>query len=159
MAQVTYGKKRKEEANDDNDDADSDRATVEPSTTNRNGDDDDDDFTLLQQQEQQQQDPVYNEYQAWIRSVEKSLAGLSKKQASLQRELEKASSLEGMVQLLATYIYLFTSNKGITSVTVQDWSDDDENEQEAKQVQLTLDPTYDGSASAEANALFQQPKS
>jgi NFACT N-terminal and middle domains len=153
-----------EEEDEDDDDDDANNINSENNTGHQE---------QLQQEEgggAQKVQPLYHEYQAWMSSVKKALFGLDKKQKSLQRELEKASSLEAMVQraeLLTTYMYVFTN--GVTSATVQDWSrssssassDDDgdkEDDPQPIQVQLTLDPEYHGSASAEANALFQHAK-
>jgi predicted ribosome quality control (RQC) complex YloA/Tae2 family protein len=160
---MEYGTSGMWEEEEEGDDAKGDDAEDDESSNRA------DDFTQQQPQHDQkaedsQQSLLYNEYQAWTASVEKSLTWLSKKQGSLQKELEKAASLESMVQraeLLKTYMYLFTN--GVTSASFQDWSrrvdhESDDEEEDPKLVELTLDPDYDGSASAEANALFQQAK-
>jgi hypothetical protein len=95
-------------------------------------------------------DPLLNEYHRWKQAVNDSLKVQDKKEKSLRSEMQKASKIEETVshaQLLTSYLYLFTP--GVTTVTVQDW------EQDGKDVELSLDPSF-YSAADEADALFQQ---
>jgi len=78
---------------------------------------------------------------------------LQRKKISLENELKKAEKVEETVaraQLITSNLFLFNS-PGIKSATVQDWEND------GVEVELVLDPKYD-SASAEADALFQQAR-
>jgi hypothetical protein len=95
-------------------------------------------------------DPLLHEYDRWKQAVNDSLKVQEKKEKSLRSEMQKASKIEETVshaQLLTSYLYLFTP--GVTTVTVQDW------EQDGKDVELSLDPSF-YSAADEADALFQQ---
>eukprot|EP00541_Cyclophora_tenuis_P014886 CAMPEP_0116554564 /NCGR_PEP_ID=MMETSP0397-20121206/7663_1 /TAXON_ID=216820 /ORGANISM="Cyclophora tenuis, Strain ECT3854" /LENGTH=361 /DNA_ID=CAMNT_0004079741 /DNA_START=11 /DNA_END=1096 /DNA_ORIENTATION=- len=92
-------------------------------------------------------------HQAWSKAVDKSLKGLEKKTRSLQMELDKAQNVEKTVrraQLLVSNMYMF-NDPSTKSAVVQDW------ENGGADVELVLDPKYD-SASAEADALFQQAR-
>lgn len=87
------------------------------------------------------------------------ITALEKKRKSLLSELQKAEKLEGMVaraQLLTSNLYLFTP--GVTTAQVQDWENLDDSTGEPIQIELSLDPKYEGSASAEADALFSQAR-
>ena len=97
-------------------------------------------------------DPVSLEYEQWKVALEKCVSSLDKKQSSVQSELRKAESVEETVQraeLITSNMYLFSP--GVRTATVNDWNRD------GVQVELTLDDAYD-SASAEADALFQQAR-
>ena len=88
-------------------------------------------------------------YQQWAQALRKALQALDKKSRSLERELEKANQIESTeqrAQLLTAYLYMF-QDSSVQSAIVTDF--------EGNEVELTLDPAFD-SASAEANALFQQ---
>jgi hypothetical protein len=114
------------------------------------GQDDDDDGDATSVSASADDDPLLNEYDRWKQAVNESIKLQEKKERSLRSELLKASKIEETVshaQLLTSYLYLFTP--GVTTVTVQDW------EQDGKDVELSLDPTY-YSAADEADALFQQ---
>ncbi|KAL7569882.1 hypothetical protein ACA910_008549 [Epithemia clementina (nom. ined.)] len=97
-------------------------------------------------------DPLLDEYTKWSRSVMKTVESLVRKRESLSNELKKAKNVEETTrrgQLITSNMYLFTN--GVRSAIVNDWDD------EGKELQLTLDDSYD-SASAEADALFQQAR-
>jgi hypothetical protein len=114
------------------------------------GEDDDDDGDATSARASADDDPLLNEYDRWKQAVNESIKVQEKKEKSLRSEMQKASKIEETVshaQLLTSYLYLFTP--GVTTVTVQDW------EQDGKDVELSLDPTY-YSAADEADALFQQ---
>ena len=97
-------------------------------------------------------DSLINEYDAWSEAVNKTFGALKKKRGSLQKELDKVEKMEGTIaraQLLTSNLYMFTP--GVSTAIVQDW------ENGGKEIELALDPAYD-SASAEADALFQQAR-
>lgn len=98
------------------------------------------------------QNPLMEEYVKWKDALEKCVLTLDKKQKSLQTELEKAENVEETVkraELITSNMYLFTP--GVRTATVNDWN------QNGKEVELTLNESY-GSASEEADALFQQAR-
>ena len=112
-------------------------------------DDDDDD------------DQVSQEYQLWLKAIDKAQKALSKKQTSLENEASKAQKIEGTVaraQLIVNNIYLFNTdnNKGNHNkeqiYTVVDWDND------GQEIELTLDTRNFESPSAEADALFAQAR-
>ena len=89
------------------------------------------------------------EYDAWVRALDKAISGLEKKRNSLQSELNKAQSIEATsarAQLLVSNLYLFQD--GAKSAMVTDWETGEE-------VLLELSSEFD-SASSEADALFAQ---
>lgn len=92
------------------------------------------------------------EFQEWSQSLTKAVEFLVRKRDSLCNEVKKAEKLESTIQraqLITSNMYLFPT--GVTSAVVQDW------ENEGKELLLTLDESYK-SASAEADALFQQAR-
>ena len=97
-------------------------------------------------------DPRLSDYMQWKDALEACRKALDKKQKSLQTELEKAERVEETIQraeLITSNMYLFTP--GVRSATVNDWNND------GAPVELVLNKAYD-SASAEADALFQQAR-
>jgi len=115
-------------------------------------DDDDDDFDFDEHDNTNDDDDfsptrMVEEYQKWIKAVDKTVQALEKKQKSLQNELEKAEQLQGYTaraDLLKSNLYLFTP--GVRTATVQDW------EQDGAEVEVTLDDAHD-SATDEVEAL------
>jgi predicted ribosome quality control (RQC) complex YloA/Tae2 family protein len=108
--------------------------------------------SVLLEETRNQQDPLADEYHQWKEALAQCVKGLQKKQTSLQTELEKASQVEGTVQraeLITSNMYLFTP--GVRTATLHDWN------QDGALVECTLNGAYD-SASAEADALFQQAR-
>jgi len=112
------------------------------------------------------------EHLAWSEALKEAVEALRRKRTSLENELGKAEQVEGMVKranLITSNLYLFNV-PGVMSATVIDWEattssasdndngDDSQQQQEPIEVELTLDPKYDGSASAEADALFEKAK-
>ena len=96
---------------------------------------------------------VLEEYNLFMKAVQKAVQALKKKQASLQSEWEKAQSVEqtmARAQLLVSNLYLFPT-PSVREATIQDWEND------GNEVVLTLDPQYE-SASAEADALFDKAR-
>ncbi|KAL7468669.1 hypothetical protein ACHAXS_008908 [Conticribra weissflogii] len=131
-------------------------------TYDSEGDDDcdedsDDDVDLSLDDEENEEDtdahtsddPTYVFYKALLMSVQSSLANISKKATSLQRELEKAQSLEE-TQKRANLIVsnLYRLPPGTTSAQVEDW------ENGGKVVDLVLNTKDYGSAQEESDALF-----
>jgi len=113
---------------------------------------DDESQTIESQLDSAIDDSLILEYQRWKEALEKCATGLDKKQKSLQSELEKAQSMEDTIQraeLITSNMYLFTH--GVRTAAVNDWNRD------GIEAELTLDEVYD-SASAEADALFQQAR-
>jgi predicted ribosome quality control (RQC) complex YloA/Tae2 family protein len=95
---------------------------------------------------------LISEYMQWKDALNGCAEALEKKEASLQSELQKAEKIEETIQraeLITSNMYVFTS--GVRSATVNDWN------RNGMEVELTLDDAYD-SASAEADALFQQAR-
>lgn len=98
------------------------------------------------------QNPLVDEYYRWKEALAQCVAALQKKQRSLQAELEKADKVEETVQraeLITSNMYLFPP--GVRTATLTDWN------QDGAEVECTLNDAYD-SASAEADALFQQAR-
>ena len=88
-------------------------------------------------------------YQALFQSLESSLTNLSKKTTSLQRELEKAQSLEETTKranLIVSNLYRLPP--GTKSAQVEDWEND------GQVVELVLNTKEYGSAQEESDALF-----
>mmetsp|Transcript_43225 Transcript_43225/g.90817 ORF Transcript_43225/g.90817 Transcript_43225/m.90817 type:complete len:502 (+) Transcript_43225:90-1595(+) len=86
---------------------------------------------------------------ALTKSVQKALNNLSKKTASLERELTKAQSLEetmNRANLIVSNLYRLPP--GTTSAEVEDWEND------GQIVELVLNTKEYGSAQEESDALF-----
>ena len=124
-----------------------------------NDEDDEDDKSLSQEINGDDDDEgssppiLVEEYRSWSDALLKAQKALQKKQTSLQNELQKVQQVESTVaraQLLTTYLYKFNTPE-VKSCVVQDWEND------GRETELTLDPAYE-SASAEADALFQQAR-
>jgi predicted ribosome quality control (RQC) complex YloA/Tae2 family protein len=88
-------------------------------------------------------------HKALLQAVKTSLNNLSKKTKSLQRELEKAQSLEetmSRANLIVSNLYRLPP--GTTSIEVEDWEND------GKIVELVLNTNEYASAQEESDALF-----
>ncbi|KAL7484185.1 hypothetical protein ACHAW6_009859 [Cyclotella cf. meneghiniana] len=88
-------------------------------------------------------------HKALLQAVQSSLNNLSKKTTSLQRELEKAKSLEetmARANLIVSNLYRLPP--GTTSIEVEDWEND------GKIVELVLNTKGFASAQEESDALF-----
>ena len=100
------------------------------------------------QEEETEEDELSEVYNRIRSSVQKSIDTNTKKKNALQKELDKAKSLEDIMKranLIISNLYQLPS--GTKSVIVQDW------EQGGEDVQLVLDDDY-VSAQEEADALF-----
>ncbi|KAL7535562.1 hypothetical protein ACHAWF_005202 [Thalassiosira exigua] len=87
--------------------------------------------------------------EALARSVRSALDGLSKKTASLERELAKAQSLEETMKRANLIVAnLYRLPPGTASAEVEDWEDG------GRIVELALNTKEYGSAQEEADALF-----
>ncbi|KAL9191394.1 hypothetical protein ACHAXT_001100 [Thalassiosira profunda] len=119
------------------------------STTYESGIDEEDGGDHEEGDEPSTESPSSLLFEALKKSVDASLKNLSKKSASLQRELEKAQSLEEtMVRAQLIVSNLYRLPPGITSAEVEDWEND------GKLVRLELNTKKYGSAQEEADALF-----
>lgn len=88
-------------------------------------------------------------HKALFKAVEIALKNLNKKTTSLQRELEKAQSLEETMwraNLIVSNLYQLP--QGTTSIEVEDWEND------GKIVELVLNTKEYSSAQEESDALF-----
>jgi predicted ribosome quality control (RQC) complex YloA/Tae2 family protein len=88
-------------------------------------------------------------HKALFESVQSAMINLNKKTISLQRELEKAQSLEDTMwraNLIVSNLYQLPP--GTTSIEVQDWEND------GKVVELVLNTKEYSSAQEESDALF-----
>jgi predicted ribosome quality control (RQC) complex YloA/Tae2 family protein len=88
-------------------------------------------------------------HKALFESVQSALKNINKKTTSLQRELEKAQSLEDTMwraNLIVSNLYQLPP--GTTSIEVQDWEND------GKVVELVLNTKEYSSAQDESDALF-----
>ena len=88
-------------------------------------------------------------HKALFHAVQSALKNLNKKTTSLQRELEKAQSLEetmSRANLIVSNLYRLTP--GTTSIDVEDWEND------GKIVNLVLNTKDYSSAQEESDALF-----
>ena len=88
-------------------------------------------------------------HKALYQAVQSALKSIDKKTSSLQKELEKAQSLEetmSRANLIVSNLYRLTP--GISSIEVEDWEND------GKLVQLTLNTKDYMSAQEESDALF-----
>ena len=88
-------------------------------------------------------------HRALTKGVTKALTAIERKNASLQRELDKAQSLEGTMSRANLIISnLYRLPPGTTTATVEDWDNDGES------VELMLNTKEYSSAQEEADALF-----
>mmetsp|Transcript_22363 Transcript_22363/g.49813 ORF Transcript_22363/g.49813 Transcript_22363/m.49813 type:complete len:520 (-) Transcript_22363:1060-2619(-) len=88
-------------------------------------------------------------HRAVTKGVTKALTAIERKNASLQRELDKAQSLEGTMSRANLIISnLYRLPPGTTTATVEDWDNDGES------VELELNTKEYSSAQEEADALF-----
>lgn len=88
-------------------------------------------------------------HKALLDSVQLALKNLNKKTTSLQRELEKAQSLEetmSRANLIVSNLYRLTP--GVASIEVEDWEND------GRIVELVLNTKEYSSAQEESDALF-----
>ena len=88
-------------------------------------------------------------HEALYQAVQSALKSIDKKTSSLQKELEKAQSLEetmSRANLIVSNLYRLTP--GISSIEVEDWEND------GKLVELTLNTKDYMSAQEESDALF-----
>jgi len=132
------------------------------SKRNDDGEDEfDDGFDMSYDEEQNEEDtndntspnPTHLFYKALVNSVKSSIVNISKKATSLQRELEKAQSLEE-TQKRANLIVsnLYRLPPGTPSAQVEDW------ENGGEVVELVLNTKEYGSAQEEADALFSMAR-
>ena len=92
------------------------------------------------------------EYQLWLKAIEKAQEALTKKQKSLGNESSKAQKVEETVaraQLIVNNLYVFDGKQQV--YMVNDWEND------GVEVELKLDPQYEN-ANEEADALFAQAR-
>ncbi len=90
-------------------------------------------------------------HQALMTSVQSALQSISRKTASLERELSKARTLEDTMKranLIVSNLYRFRSSPGTVSAEVEDW------ENGGEIITLTLNTKEYSSAQEESDSLF-----
>lgn len=111
-------------------------------------DEDDDEDTQDEEDEEDEDDPVRELFETLDSSLTKATNALTRKRDALQKELDKAKSLEDTMaraNLLISNLYQLPS--GTKSAIVQDWEND------GVEIEITLSDEYN-SAQEEADALF-----